>query len=228
PRQSLLVPELLSEIIIFPEFQPELSLQGLSEFSHLWILWFFHGNPKYQFHGKVRPPRLSGQSIGLFATRSPFRPNPIAMSVVKLLHCDLNRGLLLISGGDMMDGTPVLDVKPYLREVDAVADAVSGWCERASRPHITVEWSPQAAAQLYQWPGTPISQEEFKHLVTKLVALDPRPVAHRQRRVRRHVITIYDWNCIFCFKNPSLAQIVALCPPGNDMTKVVAYEHGEA
>ena len=117
PRQAGLVPELKARVVFEPAYRNPEALRGLEGFSHIWLLWNFSGNPRGTWSPTVRPPRLGGnRRMGVFATRSPFRPNPIGLSCVRLEALDLEGPegpSLLISGADLMDGTPIFDIKPY-------------------------------------------------------------------------------------------------------------------
>lgn len=146
PRQSGLVPELVSTIVFEPEFRVPEALRGIESYSHLWLIWGFHQAVRegedQSWKPTVRPPRLGGNTrLGVFATRSPFRPNPIGLTVVKLLAVrETSEGhVLVVSGADMMDGTPIYDVKPYLPYVDSIPDAVGGFTEAAKAHRLTVE-----------------------------------------------------------------------------------------
>ena len=118
PRQSGVVPELTAKIIFEPEYRGAEAFRGLENFSHIWILWCFSEAIREEWSPTVRPPRLGGNvRMGVFATRSPFRPNPIGLSSVRLLKVDLDTPegpILYVSGADLMDGTPIYDIKPYL------------------------------------------------------------------------------------------------------------------
>lgn len=143
PRQPGLVPELTSTIVFEPEYRVPEALRGLEGYSHLWIVWEFHQAQRETWSPTVRPPRLGGNTrVGVFATRSPFRPNPIGLSVVKLLGVEHVEGLgtvLRVSGADMMDGTPVLDIKPYLPYADCIPEATGGFTQTTEKRQVTVE-----------------------------------------------------------------------------------------
>lgn len=136
PRQSGLVETLLSEIIFTPEYRLPEAFRGLDGYSHLWLLWGFSQARRAMWSPTVRPPRLGGNTrMGVFATRSPYRPNPIGLSCVKLLSIDTAHPegpVLKIAGADLMDGTPIFDIKPYLPYSDCQPDAVGGFA--ATRP----------------------------------------------------------------------------------------------
>ncbi|MCQ2458401.1 MAG: tRNA (N6-threonylcarbamoyladenosine(37)-N6)-methyltransferase TrmO [Clostridia bacterium] len=142
PRQSGLVDALSAEIVFEPEYCVEEAFRGLKEYSHIWVIWGFHENAGREWSPTVRPPRLGGNTrIGVFATRSPYRPNPIGLSCVRLL--EIRHGtegtVLRISGGDMLNGTPVYDIKPYLPYVDIRPDATGGFTDRTVKRTVAVE-----------------------------------------------------------------------------------------
>ena len=141
PRQPLLVPGATATLTIGREFLPEHSLVGLSRFTHVWLISYFHLNTNKKFLPKVHPPRLLGETIGLFASRSPHRPTPLGLSLARLIK--IEGATLYLSGIDLVDGTPILDVKPYIPEWDAVADASPGWTTDAPFPTLKVAFSPK-------------------------------------------------------------------------------------
>lgn len=178
PRQSGLLKELRSAIRFEPEFRVADALRGLEGFSHLWILWIFSENVRPDEKGNnrwsptVRPPRLGGNKrLGVFATRSSFRPNPVAMSCVKIeeVHLDGPEGPeIIVSGADLMDGTPIVDIKPYLPYADSVPDALGGFAEAVRKRQVQVEF-PEALQR-----ATALSAEKLETL-TEILAQDPRP-----------------------------------------------------
>ena len=131
PRQSGLVPELKGTVVFSPEFRNADALRGLEGFSHIWLIWEFSEAIRQEWSPTVRPPRLGGNTrMGVFATRSPFRPNPIGLSCVRLDSVDLDTPdgpVLHVSGADLMDGTPIYDIKPYIPYTDCVPDATNGF-----------------------------------------------------------------------------------------------------
>ena len=131
PRQSGLIPEIKSKIIFTKEFRNPEALRGIEEFSHLWLIWKFSENESENWSATVRPPRLGGNKrMGVFATRSPFRPNPIGLSCVKLervIYNTENGTVLEVSGADLLDGTPIYDIKPYIPYTDSHTEAVGGF-----------------------------------------------------------------------------------------------------
>lgn len=154
PRQSGLVSEIQSVIVFEPEYRVPEALRGLEGYSHLWILWEFHQAVREKWSPTVRPPRLGGNTrMGVFATRSPFRPNPIGLSCVCLV--DIRRTeqygtVLLVSGADMMDGTPVYDLKPYLPYADCHPEATGGFAQEAmaNRQPLKVDITEDCLARI--------------------------------------------------------------------------------
>lgn len=182
PRQSGLVEEAFSELQILPEFQPSESLQGLAGFSHVWLVWWFHQNRVSRFHAKVHPPRLEGKTMGLFATRTPHRPNPIGLSLVKLI--EIRGDTLILSGADLVEGTPILDVKPYLPMYESVPDAKVGWVSELNEVSFEITWTELAQSALSQIQRASqempaYRQDNMKSLIEKTIQLDPRPVVYR-------------------------------------------------
>ena len=135
PRQSGRVEGLVGRILFLPEYQAAEALRGIEGFSHLWLLFDFSKAHKSEFSPTVRPPRLGGnERVGVFASRSPFRPNPIGLSVVKLIKIEKTENglVLVVEGADLLDGTPILDIKPYLPHVDAIKDAIGGYADEVN------------------------------------------------------------------------------------------------
>ena len=163
PRQSGLV-ELTSRIVFEEKFADENALRGLDEFTHIWLIWGF-SEVEGGFSPTVRPPRLGGNvRKGVFATRSPFRPNPLGLSVVKLV--EIERGVITVSGADIMNGTPIYDIKPYLPYVDSVPDAANGWALAEHDGALRVEF-PEELLRLIP--------ESKRRGLTELLSQDPRP-----------------------------------------------------
>jgi len=182
PRQSGLVPELVSTIVFEPAFRVPEALRGIESYSHLWLIWEFHQAVRegetQEWRPTVRPPRLGGNTrMGVFATRSPFRPNPLGLTVVKLLAVeDSPEGqVLVVSGADMMDGTPIYDIKPYLPYVDSVPDAVGGFTQSTSAYHLAVDVSEDLLGRI---------PKEMQQTLLGVLAQDPRPAyQHDENRV---------------------------------------------
>ena len=168
PRQSGLVEELTATVVFEPEYRDISALQGLDGFSHLWLIWEF--SKVRGWSPTVRPPRLGGnRRMGVFATRSPFRPNPLGLSCVRLREIRRDRALgpvLIVAGADLLDGTPIYDVKPYLPYADCRPDAVGGFAARPKEADLTVECPP---ALLDRVPA------DKRSALLAVLAQDPRP-----------------------------------------------------
>ena len=172
PRQSGLVQALRAEVVFEPEFRNDDALRGIEGFSHLWLLWEFSAARRETWSPTVRPPRLGGdERVGVFASRSPFRPNPIGLSCVKLeeiRHTPDVGTVLVVSGADLMDGTPILDIKPYLPYADAHPEASGGFASAAPAA-LEVEFPPELLKKV------PAGSREA---LCGVLALDPRPAYH--------------------------------------------------
>ena len=170
PRQSGLVEQLTGEIVFEPKYRNADAVRGLEDFSHLWIIWEFSANKTLGDSLTVRPPRLGGNKrLGVFATRSPFRHNPIGLSCVYInkVEIDDKRGpVITVSGADLMDGTPILDIKPYIKYCDSKPDARSGFVEQTEWKKLRVELSEQLQAEL---------TAEQQQALIGVLELDPRP-----------------------------------------------------
>ncbi len=170
PRQSGLVEALRAAVIFEPEFRVPEAVRGLEEFSHLWLIWQFSQNQREDWSPTVRPPRLGGnRRLGVFATRSPFRPNPLGLSAVGLEAVELHTPqgpVLHVSGADLMDGTPIYDIKPYLPYADARPEASAGFTGRVDRARLAVDCPP---ALLERVPP------EKRAALLGVLAEDPRP-----------------------------------------------------
>lgn len=202
PRQSGLVKKAFSELRILAEYQPEISLQGLTGYSHLWLQFVFHLNSSARFHAKVHPPRLQGESMGLFATRSPHRPNPIGLSLVELI--EVRSDTLILAGADLVDGTPVLDIKPYLHHLESQTQARGGWATEVEASEISVEFSVDAMEILQKWILSS-GKNELQEVITETLKQDPRPVIYRGYESQespyrnKHAFRLYEADIHFEF-----------------------------
>lgn len=169
PRQAGIVDALESAIIFEPEYRREEALRGLEGFSHIWVIWQFSEAVRDSWSPTVRPPRLGGNArMGVFATRSPFRPNALGLSCVRLIsieHSEEHGAYLRIAGADMLDGTPVYDIKPYVSYADCHPDALSGFAPNAGR-QLRVEYSGDTLSAV---------PETKRAALTGVLANDPRP-----------------------------------------------------
>ena len=172
PRQSGLV-DTAAKIVFEPQFRSVEAVRGLEGFSHLWLLWQFDRNGE-KWSPTVRPPRLGGnRRLGVFATRSPYRPNPIGLSSVKLLSMEKRQGrgtVLIVQGADLMDGTPIYDIKPYLPFTDSHPEALSGFAGEQFHKGLKVEFPQELLAK--------IPEDKREALMTAL-SQDPRPAYQR-------------------------------------------------
>ena len=170
PRQSGLVSALRAAVVFEPEFRNPDALRGIADFSHLWLIWEFSEAIRENWSPTVRPPRLGGnERLGVFATRSPFRPNPIGLSCVRLeeVRQDQAHGtILIVSGADLMDGTPIYDIKPYIPYADAHPEARGGFAQDAPKPTLAVDFPPDLLARI---------PEDRREALCAVLALDPRP-----------------------------------------------------
>lgn len=170
PRQSGLVSALRAAVVFEPEFRNPDALRGIADFSHLWLIWEFSEAVRESWSPTVRPPRLGGnERLGVFATRSPFRPNPIGLSCVRLeeVRQDQAHGtILIVSGADLMDGTPIYDIKPYIPYADAHPEARGGFAQDAPKPTLAVDFPPDLLARI---------PEDRREALCAVLALDPRP-----------------------------------------------------
>lgn len=200
PRQSGLVPELRAKVVFEPEFCSADALRGIEGFSHLWLIWQFSAAVRDTWSPTVRPPRLGGnERVGVFATRSPFRPNAIGLSCVKLegvRHEDGLGDVLIVSGADLMDGTPIYDVKPYLPYADAYPEALGGFAP-SPKETIAVDCPPELLAKL---------PEGRREALLGVLAQDPRPqYQHDPERV--YGMSFGGWDVKFRVRGETLAVL---------------------
>ena len=191
PRQSGLAPAARATLELLPPYNQQGAVRGLEGFSHLWLVFVFHGIPAGRWRPTVRPPRLGGnRRLGVFATRSTFRPNPIGLSAVRLerIAACQSRVLLHLAGVDLLDGTPVLDIKPYLPYADRIAEATSGFAPDAPAVLPSVNFSPGAARFCAAWPSG-----DLRDLITQILRQDPRPAYERaDPKPQLHGMKLYN------------------------------------
>ena len=198
PRQSGLVEGLTGRIVFEPAYRTPEALRGIEGFSHLWLLWGFSKVTRQGWSATVAPPRLGGKKkMGVFATRSPYRPNPVGLSSVKLIGVENDEQLgavLLVSGIDMLDGTPIYDIKPYLPYSDCHTDAVGGFGEEVRSHHLRVEF-PQELLEK-------IPEGERKNVIA-LLEQDPR-TAYIHDETREWGVTYGGVNVLFVVRGEIL------------------------
>jgi tRNA-Thr(GGU) m(6)t(6)A37 methyltransferase TsaA len=197
PRQSGLVDEAWGDLIFEPEFRNPDAVRGLEGFSHVWLVFVFHQATRNEWKPTVRPPRLGGnERVGVFASRSPFRPNPIGLSVVRLDEIDLNHPdgpILRLRGVDLVDGTPILDIKPYIPYADALPDASAGFAP--SPPSLlAVSWLDDAAEGI---------DPKSRAVIESTLAIDPRP-AYQNDNKREYGCLICGFNVRWSVEDRSL------------------------
>ena len=173
PRQSGVAPRLVGQIRLNSEYAREEALRGLDGFDYLWLIWEFNLNGEHSAASlTVRPPRLGGNArVGVFASRSPFRPNPLGLSCVKLESIDSDAGVIRISGADLADGTPIYDIKPYVAYSDSKPDARSGFVDAVDWKPLDVEWGSGVKLAL---TSLGFVDEDFLAL-EQILSQDPRP-----------------------------------------------------
>jgi len=210
PRQSGLVRESTAILHLESHVQPLDALTGLEDFSHLWVLFHFHKNQSARYHAKVHPPRLNGKTTGVFSTRSPHRPNPIGLSLVEILKIEGPQ--IHIRGIDLIDGTPVFDIKPYLPQIESRPKARSGWTSDLQNLHIEIEWDSAQLEQISNW-AKQIQKPNLKNLIEDTLRLDPRPAVYKgyegqdspYRNI--HAVRFYNGDVHFEFQTPEKIRI---------------------
>jgi len=174
PRQSGLAEDLRAEIVFEPEYRVAEAVRGLEGFSHIWLIWQFSEAVRADWSPTVRPPRLGGNKrVGVFATRSPFRPNAIGLSSVKLLKIEYDRErgpVLWVSGADLMDGTPIYDIKPYIPYADSHPQAEGGFAALPDSHRLTVDFPQELLARI---------KEDRREGLIQILEQDPRPAYQR-------------------------------------------------
>ena len=201
PRQSGLVEELKSTIVFEPEFRNPDALRGIEDFSHLWIIWQFSEAVRTGWSPTVRPPRLGGNTrIGVFATRSPFRPNNLGLSSVKLLgveHTDKFGTVLHVGGADLMDGTPIFDVKPYIAYGDSHPEARGGFTDTAGDFLLQVEFPRELLEKL---------PEDKREAAIGVLSHDPRP-SYQRKPDRVYGLTFAGFDLRFQVREDTLTVV---------------------
>ena len=196
PRQPRLADSVVSQIIFKPKFNAFEYVKGIKQHSHIWLLFLFHQNLAQGYKAQVRPPRLGGnEKIGVFATRATFRPNGIGMSAVKLLNAEQvdSQVMLTVEGADLLDGTPIVDIKPYIPYSDCLPEAHSEMAQEQQEQGLVVEFSEQAKLQLNDLDLEP--NPNLLSLIKQVLEQDPRP-AYKKAKTdnKEYGIRLYDLN----------------------------------
>lgn len=197
PRQAGLVKDASATLELYPEFAIKEAIRGLEGFSHIWVLFIFHQSPAKVWKPTVRPPRLGGnKKVGVFASRSPFRPNPIGLSAVKLIKIETEkkRILLRLKGVDLLDKTPVMDIKPYLPYSDIIDFAKGGFALTAPEAGLEVEFTPKAQKLC---DNNSEKYPDLKKIIVQILENDPRPAYYSSQKAgseKLFGIKIFDFD----------------------------------
>jgi tRNA-Thr(GGU) m(6)t(6)A37 methyltransferase TsaA len=211
PRQSGMVEELKGKIVFEPEYRSADAVKGLEGFNYIWLLWKFEGVERRHWSATVKPPRLGGNvHMGVFATRSPFRPNPIGLSSVKLDRIEFGKQgpVLHVSGIDLRDKTPIYDIKPYLPYADCHTDAKEGFTGEVKRQELTVEF-PEELLELFP--------KEKQSAIVEVLKQDPRPSYHHDPE-RKYGVAFAGFDVHFIVKENVLSvfEVAALASVDNN------------
>ena len=205
PRQSGLVGEAWGQLVFEPEYRQLDAIRGLDEFSHLWLVFIFHHTSHKEWKPTVRPPRLGGnQKVGVFASRSPFRPNPIGLSCLKIEKIDLLDPLapiIHLSGVDVVDGTPVIDIKPYVPYADCLPNASEGFAQ-GPPPPLALHWQNDMDANI---------DSATKRLIEKSLSMDPRPAYQNDDQQREYGCLINGLNVRWTVQNNTVLILSCSC-----------------
>lgn len=195
PRQPGLVKNGGGELHLLPPYNQADAVRGLENFSHLWILFVFHQTMEGGWRPTVRPPRLGGNArMGVFATRSTFRPNPIGMSLVELkgIRCQKEHVVLELGSLDLVDGTPVVDIKPYLPFAEALPEASASYAQQAPQAEVAVSFTPETEARLLELEKR---YPRLKVFISEVLAQDPRPAYRKEEDTgKTYAVWLLDFN----------------------------------
>ncbi|MBO5009497.1 MAG: tRNA (N6-threonylcarbamoyladenosine(37)-N6)-methyltransferase TrmO [Clostridia bacterium] len=191
PRQSGIADELEAKIVFEPEYRVKEALRGIEDFSHLWLIWQFSEAIREDWSPTVRPPRLGGnRRMGVFATRAPYRPNPIGLSSVRLIrveHTEREGDVLIVSGADLLDGTPIYDIKPYLSYTDSHPDAIGGFADPVRDYNLKVAFSKELLSKI---------PDSKQNALIKILGHDPRP-SYQDDSDREYGFKFSDYEIFF-------------------------------
>jgi len=209
PRQARLVTAATAFIELYPPYDSIEAVRGLEDFSHLWISFIFHRHLDKGWHPTVSPPRLNGkQKFGVFATRSSFRPNPIGLSLVEISHIEKkgSQSLIHINGVDLLDKTPVIDIKPYVPYSDSIADAKGGFTDQIKDNLFSVIFSPQAEQACERASK---KYPQIKIFIEQLLAIDHRPYYYKNIE-KSYSTRVYDYDLTWRIKDDQV-EVIGLC-----------------
>ncbi|QOL24745.1 tRNA (N6-threonylcarbamoyladenosine(37)-N6)-methyltransferase TrmO [Thalassotalea sp. LPB0316] len=210
PRQPGLVKDAHGYIELYDKCHANQMVEGLEQYSHLWVLFAFHATADKGWKAMVRPPRLGGnKKLGVLATRSTFRPNPIGMSVVKLEDISTVNGTtrINISGMDLLNGTPIIDIKPYIPYADAIVDATSSIAQHAGKT-IAVCFNPQSEKLLAQLAN---KYPRLKTMISQVLSQDPRPAYKRNSKDDKvYGMSLYNLNINWHMLDATTAQVTVI------------------
>lgn len=204
PHQSGITDKMLSMIVFEREYQNESAFRGINGFSHLWLIWQFSDSVRENWSPTVRPPRLGGNKrVGVFATRSPYRPNFLGLTCVKLIEYrnDAKNGpILIVSGADLMNNTPIFDIKPYLPLYDSVPNAKGGFTDYSKKTELTVNFP----AEILKLINT-----EKRATLLSILRADPRPSYHNDTK-RIYGISFADYNVRFTVDSDNTLNVISV------------------
>lgn len=195
PRQSGLITSATATVEFFYPYNDPGAFKGLEKFSHIWLTFSFHKNDSQKWRPLIRPPRLGGnEKTGVFASRSPFRPNGLGISAVELLTVHTHQGIasLKISCPDILDGTPIFDIKPYIKYSDSLPHAQSGFAQHPPSAKLEVQFTPASERSLEQLNNE--YDAELRALITETLSYDPRPAYKQDECNKEYGIQLYDLN----------------------------------
>ena len=217
PRQPGLVSQAKAELHLNKDYHQE-TIRGLEGFSHIWLQFVFHATSQQGWKTMVRPPRLGGNTkVGVFASRSPFRPNPLGLSVVELRDIEIkhSRVTLHLGGCDLLDGTPVLDIKPYLPYVDEVSDALGGFANASPKKLLVVNFTDKALQQCEQ--AKQRLDQEVRLFIEQILQLDPRPSYQRgESGDRIYSMKLCDFDLKWEYCENSVIRVLELALIGDE------------
>lgn len=193
PRQPALAQHITSDIVIAPTYNRIEAFKALEQFSHLWLTFIFHQSQRSEWKPCIRPPRLGGnKKIGVFASRSPFRPNNLGLSAVELVGLEQvnNQIIIRVKGADLVDGTPIVDIKPYIPYSDSIPDAAAGYANEAPSKALNVTYSELAISQLSAMDTK--RYPNFKLIIDDVLSADPRPAYKRDVDAKVYGVKLYD------------------------------------